>query len=189
MATNTGEIGGVSVADGTITSQGVAAKSLQAGVADQTTIQRNASTGALEVKDGGVTAAKMSAKAGRRLTGALTANDAAAGVLSLLNPFSTDVFVDRLVLIITTAPAGACTLDAGYGSGSGTSYDNLLDGVDIQTAGNLKPYTSAAAGDLGTNAKNKGIWKSGEYITISKATGATASLVGRYIIDAIDYSA
>ena len=188
MATNTGEVGGVSFADGTMTSQGVAAKSLQAGVADQTTIQRNASTGALEVKDGGVTAAKMSAKAGRRLTGSLTAADGAAGVLSLVNPFGVDVFIDRFVLIVTTPPAGACTVDAGYAATS-ISSDNMIDGLDITTGGAGKSYSSADSGDKGTNGKNKGVWKTGEYVTISKATGATASLVGRYTIDAIDYSA
>lgn len=182
-------IEGLTISSGVITSQGVTAGSLLAGVADQSTIQRNASSGALEVKDGGITAAKMDDGAGRRIKGALTANDAAGGVLDLLNPFGTDVFVDRLVLIIVTAPAGACTVDAGVGAGATTSRDNLLDGVDITTGGNSKPYSSAAAGDLGTNAKNKGIWKSGEYLSISKATGATAGLVGRYVIDCIDYSA
>lgn len=111
----------------------------------------------------------------------LVASDAAAGVLSLLNSTGRDLFVKSLTLRVTTVASGACTVDAGVAA-TETSADNLLDGLDVNAA--------AIDGDnitnKGTNGKAQGkLWPNGEYLTASKASGATAGLVGQAVVECL----
>ena len=102
---------------------------------------------------------------------ALTADDDAGGVLSLLNPEGADLIVTKLTINVTTVATAACTLDGGVGSSASTKYDNLIDGQDVNGA-------TGAFANLGTNGKRAMLWEDDNYLTISKATGATAGLVG-----------
>ena len=113
---------------------------------------------------------------------ALAAADAAAGVLSWQNPEDSAIVVTRVVLDVTTKATAACTLNVGTdGAGTGSS-DNLLDGLDVNAATGV--FDNIA--DKGTNGKERQRLdaKGGttDYVTASKATGATAGLVGNAYI-------
>ncbi len=113
---------------------------------------------------------------------ALPAADAAAGVLSWQNPESSAIVITRMVLDVTTAATAACTLDVGTdGDGRGSS-DVLLDGLDVNAAAGV--FDNIA--DKGTNGKERQRLdaKGGttDYVTASKASGATAGLVGNAYI-------
>lgn len=113
------------------------------------------------------------------LFGALAALDTGGGIASILNPEGVDLIINRLVLDVTTPATGACTADAGVGSGATTKYDNLIDGVDVGTAAILADNIK----DIGVNGKQILKWPAGEYLTVSMATGAAAGLVGNYYVD------
>ena len=113
---------------------------------------------------------------------ALAASDSAAGVFSWQNPESAAILISRVVVDLTTAATAACTIDFGTaGDGTGSS-DDLLDGLDVNTASGV--FDNIA--DKGTNGKElqrldaKG--GTTDYVTASKATGATAGLVGNAYI-------
>ena len=113
---------------------------------------------------------------------ALTASDAAASVFSWQNPEASAVLVTRVLIDATTKAAAACTLDVGTdGDGTG-SANTLLDGLDVNAATGV--FDNIA--DKGTNGKERQRLdaKGGttDYITASKATGATAGLVGNAYI-------
>ena len=108
----------------------------------------------------------------------LAAADAAAGVLSLKNATGRDLFVTRLVLRITTKATAACTVDAGVAA-TEVSDDTLIDGLDVGTAATDADNVQ----NSGTNGKKVGkLWKNGEFLTASKATGATAGMVGQALV-------
>ena len=109
----------------------------------------------------------------------LAALDAAGGVLSLANPEAASLFVTRIVLDVTTKSTAACTVDAGIAANGTTSADNLIDGLDVGTAAGVFDNIE----DGGTNGKATKKWTSGQYLTISKASGAAAGLVGSAYIE------
>ena len=87
-----------------------------------------------------------------------------------------------MVLDVTTVATAACTLDVGIdGDGTGSS-DILLDGLDVNAAAGV--FDNIA--DKGTNGKERQRLdaKGGttDYVTASKASGATAGLVGNAYI-------
>jgi hypothetical protein len=102
---------------------------------------------------------------------ALAALDTAGGVLAVANPFGADVIVKSLILDVTTAATAACTIDAGIAANGTTSNDGLIDGQDV----------NAAAGAFKNSAVKK--WGASQYLTISKASGAAAGLVGNAYIE------
>jgi len=104
--------------------------------------------------------------------------DTAGAVLSLLNPEGVDVIITSLTLDVTTVATGACTLDAGVGSGATTKYDNLIDGVDVNAA----VITADNVKNAGSNGTSHIRWESDGYLTVSTATGAVAGLVGNAYI-------
>ncbi len=112
---------------------------------------------------------------------ALSALDTGGGVLSLANPEGADVIVTRLVLDVTTAATGACTVDAGIAAGATTSSDNLVDGLDVHSATGVFDNIE----DKGTNGKTRQKWESDQYLTISMATGAAAGLAGYAYVEYI----
>jgi len=178
---------------GEITSQSVGNKALKSSAADDSTLEVSSSTGQMQIKDAGtskaagVTRDKMAKGAGFWLRGALTASDTVAEVFQLTNSYGSDLIVTRAMIQVTTVSSGACTIDVGAGSGASTSYDNLLDGIDVNgstgVSDNLK---SMHAGDSGRSVV---IWKSTEYINASKKTGATSGLVGYYAVYCVDITA
>lgn len=111
---------------------------------------------------------------------ALTAGvDTGGGVLSLSNPEEADLIVTRIMLDLTTPASAACTVDAGISSGETTSADNLLDGLDVNAAAGVFDNIE----NQGTNGKAAVKWNSNQYLTISRASGASAGLVGNAYIE------
>lgn len=100
-------------------------------------------------------------------------SDAVGGVLKLENPEGVDLIVTRLVLDVTTKSTGAATVDAGIDDDGATSSDNLIDGLDVNTAAGV--FDNVTNG--GTNGKAAVKWPAGHYLVIS-ASATVAGLVG-----------
>jgi len=113
------------------------------------------------------------------LVGNLAAVDTAGGVYAIANPLGANVLIDMVILDITTASTAACTIDAGCAAANATtSNDNLIDGLDVHSAtGQFQTISNG-----GTNGLPVRKWASDKYFTISKASGATAGLVGKVYI-------
>lgn len=107
----------------------------------------------------------------RVLVRKLTASDAAGGVLSIL--LSETILVTKVVIAVTTVSTGACTIDVGFAATSVTN-DSLIDGLDVNAATGVFDNIT----DKGTNGKSRQLVASTKYITATKASGATAGLVG-----------
>jgi hypothetical protein len=105
---------------------------------------------------------------------ALAALDTAGGALALANPAGEDLYVTRLVIEVEEASDAAGTVDAGIAANGTTSADNLVDGLDVNAAAGC--FDNIKNG--GTNGKAGQKWGASQYLTISKATGALAGLVG-----------
>lgn len=106
---------------------------------------------------------------------ALAAVDTGGGVFSWANPTGAAIIVDEVILDVTTVATGVCTLDVGTTAvGATTSSDNLIDGVDVNAATGL--FSNEANG--GTNGKLHQKLAAGKWVTASKASGATAGIVG-----------
>jgi hypothetical protein len=175
---NSGKIGGVTFTDGEMVSPGVGNKALKSTAVDGTSLNVDGESGYLEIKDAGTSKSngvqrdQMSKFAGFVIKG---------GIFSEENTYGTDLLVLRIVIFVSTASTGACTIDVGEGNSASTSYDNIIDGLDVSSTG-----ASDNLGDPGTNGHTVRAWRSGEYLNASMATGATAGLVGTYAIHCID---
>lgn len=105
---------------------------------------------------------------------ALAAVDTAGGVFAWQNPEASAIIVERVVIDVTTASTGACTIDVGVTPTSATtSVDNLLDGQSVAAVATLDNIENQ-----GTNGKSCGRLASGKWVTASVASGASAGLVG-----------
>lgn len=105
---------------------------------------------------------------------ALAAVDSGGGVFSWANPEAGAILVQRVMLDVTTQTSGACTVDVGMTSVSGTtSADNLIDGLSLATAG---LYDNVE--DQGTNGTSRQKVATGKWVTGSVASGASSGLVG-----------
>lgn len=105
---------------------------------------------------------------------ALAALDTGGGVLAWANPESGSIVVERVVLDVTTASTGACTVDVGTtATNATTSSDNLIDGVSVAAIA-----VKDNLGDAGTNGKARQKLATGKWVTGSMASGAAAGLVG-----------
>lgn len=105
---------------------------------------------------------------------ALAAVDTGGGVFAWANPEAGAIIVERVVIDVTTASTGACTIDVGVTPTSATTVvDNLLDGQSVATAAVLDNIENQ-----GTNGKSAGRLASGKWVTASVASGASAGLVG-----------
>lgn len=109
---------------------------------------------------------------------ALAALDTAGGVASIANPEGVAIHVTRVTIAVTTVATAACTVDAGIAANGTTSGDNLIDGLDVNAATGLFDNIT----EKGTNGKSRQLWGATQYLTISKATGAAAGLVGNVYI-------
>lgn len=112
---------------------------------------------------------------------ALTATSATTGgaVASIANPEGQRVIITRCVLDIQTGSSGAASVDVGVGSSASTSYDNLIDGCSVATAGSFDNF--ATNGQAGTNGKSTQVWASSSYVTVT-GSATTAGLVGFIMI-------
>lgn len=110
---------------------------------------------------------------------ALAALETAGGVLALANPEGVPLIIKRLILDVTTKATGACTVDAGIAANGTTLNDTLLDGLDVGTAAGVFDNIE----HQGTNGVSAKRWGTTEYLTISKASGNAAGLVGNAYIE------
>lgn len=109
---------------------------------------------------------------------ALAASDAAAGVFSWQNTEeAADIIVTDVIIDLTTASSGACTVNVGQASSAAAS-DNLIDGLDVNAAAGVFDSVTEA----GTNGKTAVKVADDEYVTASVATGASAGLAGNAYI-------
>lgn len=176
-----------------ITSQSVGDKALKSSCADGTTLEVDATTGQLQIKatgtslSGGIQRDQLSKFAGAWFQGALTASDTVAGVFQIENTFGSDLVVDRVIILITTASTLASSIDIGVAADGVTSANNLLDGIDgtsLGAADNIKSMF-----EDGSSGRSVMLWRSGEFINASRATGATAGIIGFFAVHAIDLTA
>lgn len=106
---------------------------------------------------------------------ALAAVDSGGGVFSWQNPEGVDIEIVSLDLDVTTKASGACTLDCGTTAVSGTtSSNNLMTGVDVGTAAGVFNNNE----EKGASGKSKQRLSAGKWVTGSKASGASAGIVG-----------
>lgn len=180
-------IGAMSIveASGEVTSQAIGDKALLTACADNTSIEVDATTGKLQLKDAGSSLSnglqrnQASKYAGRWLRGSLVATDVVGAVFRQQNTYGTDLIVTDVLVYVTTATAGICTIDIGAGAAV-ASYNNLIDGLDVAVTGVSSNLTDPGA--VGGIA----LWSNTHYITASMATGAAAGLVGFYAVHVID---
>ncbi len=105
---------------------------------------------------------------------ALADADTGGGVFSWRNTEeSADVLVTRLVIDLTTAASGACTLDCGQAATSVIS-DNLIDALDTNAATGVFDSVTEA----GTNGKTAVKVADDAFVTGSMKTGAAAGTAG-----------
>lgn len=106
---------------------------------------------------------------------ALAAVDTGGGVFSWANPESGAIAILRVLLDVTTKSTSACTLAVGTTTVSGTtSASNILNGLDVGTAAGLFDNFAATVGAGGAAVR----LASGKWVTGSKASGASAGIVG-----------
>ena len=115
------------------------------------------------------------------LSGALTAATTTAGgdALNLANPEGVDLIITRFIIDVTTEATGAATVDAGVAA-TGTSNDELLDGVDVGSAAILDDnINGVVAGEVASAVVE---WGSDEYLTVTPSA-TLAGLVGNYYVE------
>jgi hypothetical protein len=123
----------------------------------------------------GMAAANTNAGIKRVAKVALAAVDTAGGLFSWQNPEAGAVVVNRVTLDVTTKATAACSVSVGATSTSGTtSSANLIDTLDVGTAAG----TFDNVQNPGTNGKPLQKVAAGKWVTGSKASGATAGVVG-----------
>lgn len=103
---------------------------------------------------------------------ALAAVDTAGGVAAFTPGVA--CIIHRIYLNVTTKSTSASTLSAGVATNATTSSANLIDTVDSGTAAGLFDNLD----DHGTLGKSKQLCSATQSVTVSKASGATAGLVG-----------
>lgn len=115
----------------------------------------------------------------KKVTGSLAAVDTGGGIFSWQNPESSAILVQHVVLNVTTKTTAACTVDVGTTATNATTLsDTLIDGKDINTAVGVFTNDESA----GVNGKPFKRLAAGKWVTASKASGASAGLVGTYEI-------
>ncbi len=186
-------IGAMSIveASGEVTSQAIGDKALLTACADNTSIEVDATTGKLQLKDAGSSLSnglqrnQASKYAGRWLRGALVASDVVGSVFRLQNTYGSDLIVTDALVYVTTAAVGTCNIDVGTGAAV-ASYQNLIDHLQVGTTGGVA-YTGVYSNltDPGA-AGGIALWSNTHYLTASMAAGATAGLVGFYAVHVID---
>lgn len=125
------------------------------------------------------TAAELNRGALKKATGNLAAVDTGGGVFAWQNPETSEILIEHVAVKVTTVATGACTIDVGTtATNATTSSDNLIDGQDVNAA--TGTFTNAA--NAGTNGKPAQRLAAGKWVTGSKASGASAGIVGTYEI-------
>lgn len=113
---------------------------------------------------------------------ALNAVDTAGGVFAWANPHENNIAIINCVVHVSTVATGACTLDIGTTAVSATtSSNNLLTALDVNAATGVFDNNT----DKGASGKTRQLLAPGKWVTASKASGATAGLVGYAYIEYI----
>lgn len=115
------------------------------------------------------------------LYGSLVAATTFAGgdMLNLANPEGADLLITRFIVNITTPSTGAATIDAGVAA-TGTSNDELIDGLDVNAAAILKDNIEECVD--GNVAAAVVEWGADEYLTVTPSA-SVAGLVGSYYVE------
>lgn len=140
---------------------------LQLSSSGQLQVSSAASNGPLDVTD-----ASWRVKKTARVP--LAAVDTAGGIFAWANPESSAILVTRVVLDVTTVATAACSISVGQAANGTTSAANLIDTLDVHSA--IGPFDNIT--DKGTNGKSRQKVAAGAFVTGSKASGASAGLVG-----------
>jgi hypothetical protein len=107
----------------------------------------------------------------------LIANDAAAGIFTWTNTEPVAVIVTKALVDVTTGSSAACSISVGQAATPVLS-SNLIDTLSVAAAGTFDNIT-----DKGTNGKSRQRVAPGQVVTGSKASGASAGLVGNLYLD------
>ena len=116
------------------------------------------------------------------LYGSITAATTTSGgdAISLANPYGERVLVGDFVMDVSTPATGAANMDAGIGASASTSYDTLIDGVDVGSAA----IVANNIDNKGSNGGRNVAWPSAHYITATPSA-TLAGLVGAYYVDVL----
>lgn len=113
------------------------------------------------------------------LNSGTTADSTGGGLFSWLNPENGTILIDEIIVDVTTPATAACSASFGTTATSGTtSSANLLDTQDVHTAA----VTLDNITNKGTNGKTNGKVAAGNWVTGSKASGASAGMVANAYI-------
>lgn len=117
------------------------------------------------------------------LYGDLTAATTTTGgdALNLLNPEGAKLIITRFIINVTTEATGAANIDAGVAA-TGTSNDELLDGVDVGSAAILDDNINGVVAAEVASAVVE--WGATEYLTVTPSA-TLAGLVGTYYVEYI----
>lgn len=105
---------------------------------------------------------------------ALADAETAGGVLSVANPEGVPLIITRLIVNLTTASAGAGTVDFGIAADGTTLAAELIDGLDVNAATGVFDNID----DQGASGQSLQPWGVDEFVTGSAASGAAAGLEG-----------
>ncbi len=110
---------------------------------------------------------------------ALAAVDTGGGIVSWVNPEVGAIVVTGIVLDVTTVATAACSVSAGTTVVSATtSSANLIDTLDVHSAtGAFSNFSNPGSGGKTLQRLAAGGW-----VTVSKASGASAGIVGNAYI-------
>ena len=121
----------------------------------------------------------MSAQTGTLMI-ALVEDDAAAGLVSQINPEGVELAITRCVLHVRTVATAAATVNVGVAA-TAVSADTLIDGVDVHTAEGVFDNII----NKGSNGKELLSWPVGQYLTASEASGAIEGIEGELHVEYI----
>ena len=111
---------------------------------------------------------------------ALAAVDTAGGIFAWQNPEAGTIIIKRVMISVTTIATGACTIAVGTtATNATTSSNNLMDALDVHSATGLFDNLLTP----GTAGKAQQTLASGKWVTGSKASGASAGIVGSAYIE------
>jgi len=109
------------------------------------------------------------------------ASGAGGGILNLPNPEGVDLIITNFIVRTTAKSAGAAAIDAGVAA-SGTSNDELIDGLAVNTA--LVCESNHDQVTAQTVAEHEVEWGADEYLTIT-GSADTTGMVGTYYVEYI----
>lgn len=113
----------------------------------------------------------------------LAAVDTAGGIAAVANPFGANAAV-TIILDVGTIATAACSVSCGVATNATTSSANLIDTLDVHTAAG----TFSNLANPGTLGKAIQRCTSTQFVTVSKASGASAGIVGNLIVEWVKLS-